>query len=132
MDQTPWKDRDDVTIMKNMQDLKDWKKMFEKIGINFREYERIVSIHGEQNPSAGELAAAKDEFEAVKLSFDAAREDLETADQERELFSTKPQSGEKLDYPKFAGAASEDFVKFKDKMIKAFRRNGVGKSDQIE
>ena len=132
LDQTPWKERDDVTVMKNMQDLKNWKRMYEKIGANFKEYERIVTVHGEQDPSAGDLSAAKDEFEAMKETFDKAREELEAVDLERELFSTKPPSGEKLDYPKFSGASSEDFVKFKDKMTKAFRRNQVGKSDQVE
>ena len=32
----------------------------------------------------------------------------------------------------FSGAAHEDYVKFNDKIVKAFRRNGVGKSDQVE
>ena len=35
-DQTEWDDRDDVTIVKNMQDLQVWKKTFEKIVTNFR------------------------------------------------------------------------------------------------
>ena len=131
-DQTPWGERDNVTITQNMQDLQHWKKTFEKILTNFREFERIVTIHGEQNPHEEILVAAKEEFEAVKELFETAKEKLEAADRERELFSNHKQIGEKLDYPKFSGASHEDFVKFNDKLVRAFRRNGVGKSDQVE
>ena len=115
-----------------MQDLQHWKKTFEKILTNFREFEIIVTIHGEQNPHEEVLVAAKEEFEAVKELFETAKEKLEAADRERELFSNHKQIGEKLDYPKFSGASHEDFVKFNDKLVRAFRRNGVGKSDQVE
>ena len=115
-----------------MQELQSWKKIYDKIVTNFREYERISTVYGEETPGNEELAAATEEFEAVKESFEAAKEGIENEDHERELFSNQKQVGEKLEYPKFSGAGHEDFVKFKDKMLKAFRRNGVGKSDQVE
>ena len=132
VDQTEVKVRDNVTISQNMQDLQQWKKTFEKISVNYREYLRIVTAHGEENPAEDEASSAKDEFEAVKKSFDDTREALEKVDRERELFSTHKSVGEKLDYPHFSGASSEDFIKFKDKMMKAFRNNGVAKSEQVE
>lgn len=132
LDQTEVKDRDDVTISQNMQDLQSWKKTFDKITTNYREYVRIVSAHGEEDPDEGELASAGDEFEAVKTSFEEIKESLETVDRSRELFSTHKSTGEKLDYPHFSGATSEDYVKFKDKIVKAFKRNGVAKSEQVD
>ena len=132
LDQTDWKDRDDPTISKNVQELKSWKKSYQTIVTNFREYERITEIHGEEDPSAEELSAAREEFTAVKDAFDKAKENIETADRVRELFSGQPKVGEKLDYPKYTGAAHEDYVKFHDKMVKAFRRNGVAKADQVD
>ena len=75
---------------------------------------------------------ARDEFAAVKDAFENAKENIETADRVRELFTDQPKVGEKLDYPRFSGAAHEDFVKFHDKMMKAFRRNGVAKADQVD
>ena len=132
LDQAAVKDRDNVTISQNMQDLQTWKKTFEKVSANYREYERIVASHGEENPAEDELASAKEEFEAVKKSFEDTKEALETIDRERELFSTHKSTGEKLEYPKFSGATHEDYVKFKDKIVKAFRRNGVAKSEQVE
>ena len=131
-DQTLVEDRDDVSITQNMQQLQSWKKTYTKIVSNFREYERLIGMHGEETPGDGELVAATEEFRAVKDSFETTRDAIETADRVRELFSTHKQVGEKLDYPKFSGAAHEDFVKFHDKMVKAFRRNCVGKSDQVE
>ena len=132
LDQTDWKDRDDPTISKNVQELKSWKKTYQAIVTNFREYERITEIHGEEDPTAEELSVARDEFTAVKDSFDSAKENIESADRVREIFSGQPRVGEKLDYPKFTGAAHEDYVKFHDKMVKAFRRNGVAKADQVD
>ena len=115
-----------------MQQLQSWKKTYAKVISNFREYERLTGMHGEERPGDGELVAAKEEFAAVKASFETTRDEIEKADKERELFSTHKQVGEKLEYPKFSGAAHEDYIKFHDKMVKAFRRNGVGKSDQVE
>ena len=66
LDQAAVKDRDNVTVSQNMQDLQSWKKTFEKICTNYREYERIVAIHGEEDPAEDELTSAKEEFEAVK------------------------------------------------------------------
>ena len=68
-DQTDWNDRDDPTISKNVLELKSWKKSYQTIVTNFREYERITEIHGEEDPSAEELSAAKEEFTAVKDAF---------------------------------------------------------------
>ena len=129
IDQTEVKDRDDVTISHNMQQLESWKKTYDKICTNFREYSRIVASHGEEHPNKEELSSATDEFETVKKNFESMKETLESADREREIFSCHKSSGEKLDYPHFSGATSEDFFKFKEKIIKAFRTNGVAKSE---
>ena len=40
--------------------------------------------------------------------------------------------GSKLDYPKFSGKFSECFLKFKDKMVRAFKSNRVAKVDQVD
>ena len=37
-----------------------------------------------------------------------------------------------MDYPSFSGADGEDYNKFFDKIIKAFRHNKVAKSEQVE
>ena len=68
LDQTEVKDRDDVTISQNNEHLQYWKMTFDRISTNFREYVRIVTAHGKENPADEELASAKEEFEAVKKS----------------------------------------------------------------
>ena len=131
-DQSVIKERDDVTIAHNMQQLQLWKKIYSRAVSNFREYERLTGIYGEEKPEVGELLSAKEDMETLKEAFEKARDEIEEEDRKREIFSIHKQVGEKLDYPRFAGAAHEDFIKYKDKMIKAFRRNGVGRSDQVE
>ena len=116
-----------------MQQLESWKKTYDKICTNFRVYSRIISSHGEEQPEKEELSSAADEFEAVKKNFEDVKESLENADREREIFSNHKSSGEKLDYPHFYGATSEDVFKFKfrEKVIKAFSTNEVAKSEQV-
>ena len=94
-------------------------------------YSRIISSHGEEQPEKEELSSAADEFEAVKKNFEDVKESLENADREREIFSNHKSSGEKLDYPHFYGATSEDVFKFREKVIKAFRTNEVAKSELV-
>ena len=137
-DTTPYTDRDDVAITTAMQDLKEWKKTFSRICSNHREYERLASVHGEQdllcdvNGQQGERDTAYDMYERVRLKFDGEKKMLEKMDASRGLFSNHKSIGEKLDYPKFSGASSEDFTKFYDKMVKALRHNKVPKADQVE
>ena len=70
VDQTKVKDRHDVTISHNMQQLESWKKTYDKIFTNFRLHSRIVPSHGEEQPEKEELSSATDEFEAVKKNFE--------------------------------------------------------------
>ena len=46
-DQSVIRERDDVTISHNMQQLQLWKKMYSRAVSNFREYERLTGIYGE-------------------------------------------------------------------------------------
>ena len=131
-DQSDVSTRDNLTISVNMQELDSWKKTFEKAVTNYREYVRIVTAHGEEDPAADVLATTKEEFTALKETFEERKEAIEKADRDRELFCLHKSTGEKLEYPRFSGAANEDFVKFKDKMVKAFRTNGVAKNEQVE
>ena len=91
IDQTDWEDRDDPTISKNMQELKEWKKMFQRIVTNFREYEKIIEIYGEESDE--QLSVAKDEFMAVKESFEKAKEKIITANRVREIYADQPRGG---------------------------------------
>ena len=48
-DSTPYKERDDVNISAAMQNLKEWKNIYTRICSNYREYEKLACVHGEQN-----------------------------------------------------------------------------------
>ena len=135
-DCTPYKDRDDVSIANTMQDLKEWKKLYARMSSNYREYERLARVHGEQellgDDQQSEMEVAEEMFESMKETFEKDKQEIEELDTSRELFSNHKTVGEKLEYPKFSGASNEDYTKFYDKTIKAFRHNKVGRADQVE
>ena len=71
-------------------------------------------------------------YERVKARFESEKKQIEELDASRGLYTNHKPMGEKLDYPKFSGASSEDYTKFVDKMQKALRHNKVAKADQVE
>ena len=135
-DPTPYKDRDDVGIAAAMQNVKEWKTIFARICSNYREYERLACVHGEQDllsdDQQGERQVANDMYERIKLKFESERKLIEDMDASRGLYTNHNPIGEKLDYPKYSGDSSEDYTKFYDKMVKALRHNKVAKADQVE
>ena len=102
----------------------------ERLVRNFLDYEQLVTVHGEED--SGTLDSVKNENKRVKEWFTREKETLEEEDKVRELFTNSVVVGERLDYPKFSGSDSEDYVKFHEKMLKAFRHNKVAKSEQVE
>ena len=71
-------------------------------------------------------------MEDLRIDVKNAKDAVTKEDQERALFSLESSKGEVLKYPSFAGDASQDFIKFKEKMEYRFRRNQVAKQDQLE
>ena len=57
---------------------------------------------------------------------------MEKEDNKRNLFTLEKDTGAKIEYPKFSGKFSECFLKFKDKMERAFKSNRVPKVDQVD
>ena len=82
--------------------------------------------------SKDELKSAKAEFVAVKESYTSMKDSLEKEDEERQFFLHMYRGGGKLDYLSVQGSSSEDFTKFPDKIMKAFRRNDVSKMNLLE
>ena len=137
-DETPYKDRDDISIAAAMQNLKGWKDIFSRLSRSYREYESLASVHGEQDllddldDAQTERVVASELYEKIKSKFDTAKKEIEKLDSERGLYSNQKPMGEKLDYPKFSGSVGEDYLKFHEKMVKALRYNQVAKADQVE
>ena len=71
-------------------------------------------------------------YERIKLKFESEKKLIEDMDASRGLYTNYKPVGEKLDYPKYSGASSEDYTKFYDRMVKALRHNKVAKADQVE
>ena len=137
-DETPYSERDDVSIATAMYGLKSWKDTFTRISKSYREYESLATVYGEQDTlediddAQTERVVAAEMFEKIKNKFETTKKEIEKMDTERGLYSNHKPMGEKLEYPKFSGAAGEDYIKFYDKMVKALRHNKVAKADQVE
>ena len=100
----------------------------------YREFERLVKIHGEPDNAVEtgyDLKAIKDLLNELQ-DFKDAKEAVIKEDKDRALFSLEQSKGEILKYPTFAGDAGQDLVKFKEKMEYRFKRNQVAKQDQLE
>ena len=124
------KNMSDQEISDAIQNIAKVEKVVERLVRNFLDYEQLVTVHGEED--SGTLDSVKNENKRVKEWFTREKETLEEEDKVRELFTNSVVVGERLDYPKFSGSDSEDYVKFHEKMLKAFRHNKVAKSEQVE
>ena len=130
-----WKDTGAETITRAMKDLKLWNTTLAAIEDVFREFERLVKIHGEPDNAAQtgyDLNSIKDLLTDLRIDFKDAKESVTKEDKDRALFSLEQNKGEILKYPTFAGEAGQDLVKFKEKMLYRFKRNQVAKQDQLE
>ena len=125
-----WKDTGAETITRAMKDLKLWNTTLAAIEDVFREFERLVKIHGEPDNAAQtgyDLNSIEDLLTDLRIDFKDAKESVTKEDKDRALFSLEQNKGEILKYPTFAGEAGQDLVKFKEKMLYRFKRNQVAK-----
>ena len=129
-----WKNTEAETITRALKDQKLWDSSVSAIVDIYREFERLVKIHGEPDNAVEtgyDLKAIKDLLNELQ-DFKDAKEAVIKEDKDRALFSLEQSKGEILKYPTFAGDAGQDLVKFKEKMEYRFKRNQVAKQDQLE
>ena len=126
-DSTPHSQRTNEEISSGMRNLNRWEKVVARMTASYLDFDRLAELHG-----GGERAAAKQENNFVKNSYETEKEGLEEEDRERGLYTNLTVVGEKLDYPKFGGADGEDYEKFHEKVTKVFKHNKVAKSDQLD
>ena len=129
-----WKNTEAETITRALKDQKLWDSSLSAIEDVYREFERLVKIHGEPDNAVEtgyDLKAIKDLLNELQ-DFKDAKEAVIKEDKDRALFSLEQSKGEILKYPTFAGDAGQDLVKFKETMEYRFKRNQVAKQDQLE
>ena len=133
-DDDSWQDATDDDIRKAMRSKEDWMKRLAKIKEEYIQYETLVSTWSPTLlvDSEGEYCQIRSQYELVIRAVEAVVDTVEGQDNARGLYSLDVNSGAKLEYPKFSGKFSEDFVKFQDKMERAFKANRVPKVDQVD
>ena len=96
----------------------------------FTKYKTIISIWSPKDLDAKEsqYSTLKEQLDLVKKTVDESVKELEEVNAARNLFSLQKESGSKIEYPKF----SKCFLKFREKMERAFRANRVPKEDQVD
>ena len=130
-----WKNTTDETITRAMKDMKLWDSCLTLVEDVYREFERLVKIHGEPDNAVDtgyDLAAIKGLLQDLRIDYKDAKDSVVKEDKERALFSLEQAKAETLKYPSFAGEAGQDLVKFIEKMMYRFKRNQVAKQDQLE
>ena len=120
-----WKNTEAETITRALKDQKLWDSSLSAIEDVYREFERLVKIHGEPDNAVEtgyDLKAIKDLLNELRVDFKDAKEAVIKEDKDRALFSLEQSKGEILKYPTFAGDAGQDLVKFKEKMEYRFNQ----------
>ena len=116
-------------ISKLMRESKSWSKSLSDLSRIFRAYERAAKDSNED----------REEFESNEAVFDTTKERLTTLkeviideDERRNLFTLDNVKHEKVKFPTFSGDRKEDVLKFKTKLLEAFKKNRVVLSDQLD
>ena len=130
-----WETAEDEEIIACMKDLKTWETNLAAIEKVYIEAENLAKLHGEPEDASVtgfDIASVKALLLDLRLDFKDAKDAIVMQDSDRNLFSLNTTKGEVLKYPTFSGDPSQDYVKFKEKMVNRFKRNHVAKQDQLE
>ena len=133
-DDLEWKAADDDTVRKAMRSKESWLKKIDLLGDEFMKYEVLIKTwdSGQTTDDKSEFSQLKNQYDVTKRAVEKAVEEVEVEDISRNLYTLELDVGTKLEYPKFSGKFSECFLKFKDKMLRAFKSNRVAKVDQVD
>ena len=123
-----WKDLDDNEISEAVRNIAKWQDQMLRIERSYKNYENMALKH---KFSDEKIEAVKSTFEEIKAKYEANCEALKEEDSDRGLFTLEPSRTDIIKYPNFSGAASQDYLKFKETMEQRFRENKVRKKEQV-
>ena len=133
-DDLEWKAAEDDTVRKAMRSKESWLKKMDLLADEFIKYEVLIKTwdSGQAMDDESEYSQLQNQFDVTKRAVEKAVEEVELEDMSRNLYTLELDVGTKLEYPKFSGKFSGCFLKFKDKMLRAFKSNQVAKVDQVD
>ena len=129
-----WSVVDDDAVRKAMNSKQVWMKKMENLQEEFMKYKTLVSTWCSEDleDEDSDYSQLKEHVELAKASLEETVKSVEKEDARRNLYTLEKVSGSHIEYPKFSGKSSECFVKFKEKMERAFKANRVPKIDQVD
>ena len=115
-----------------MNEIKVWKEELKKIVelCRFRSLDDIVASYdiSEENIQYLGAGVLVDKVSSeVRETIDAIMKE----DDSRELYTLDTAKTDPIKMPVFEGRDDKDFAKFKEKVIKAFAQNRIGKEDKV-
>ena len=123
------KEKDDSEISRLMRESKHWLQSLIALSKVYREYEDLAK---ESDKDAEELESNKTVFDTAKSRLLELKKIVEAEDCRRNLFTLDNTKFEKVKFPTFSGDKKEDYIKFKEKIVKAFNKNRVVLCDQLD
>ena len=124
-----YKSKSDADISKLVRETKSWSQALVSLSKVFREYEELAIASGEDSE---DLENNQTIFDTAKSRLLDLKQIVEEEDSRRNLFTLDNTKFEKVKFPTFSGEKKEDFIKFKEKMTKAFSKNRVVLGDQLD
>ena len=144
------KEKDDSEIRIAMKEVAEWKKRRQSITKSYRKYISLVNkidknLSSEITKEDGRKDAAQDlenlkadkedlmkKFEELDEFFTSFLEELKDEDAARSLHSRDTEKASDVEWPKFAGKDSEDFAKFKEKLLRAFKQAKTSRDAKVD
>ena len=124
-----WSEVEDEVISQGMRNLAKWQDQWNQIERQYRKYENTAVRN---NFSEIDKEAVKTTYDEKREKFETTRDALIKEDSAvRGLYTLEPTRSDIIKYPTFSGAASEDYLKFREIMELRFRENKVKKKEQV-
>ena len=127
-----WSTQTDLTITREMKEIDNQKKDLQKIVDMVRDVDNVVAENNlDEVRDELKLTECYTELQDVENELDEKIKNVEEQDKIRELYSLDEVHTDKLKLPTYSGKINEDYMKFKEDVIKAFVHNRVTRADKI-
>ena len=125
-----WEDQSNLVISRAFKKIEKWESNFEKLRSNFFDVEETLA---EFTVSCEELdiSVAETRLNLLEESLKSVKEAIKQEDTLRELYSLDISKPDPVKLPTFSGNEGEDYLAFKEKLLKGLVQNRVIRSDKL-
>ena len=125
-----WEDQSNIVISRAFKKIEKWESNFEKLQSNFFDLEETLA---EFTVSSEELdiSGAETRLNLLEETLKCVKEAIKQEDTLRELYSMDISKPDPVKLPTFSGNEGEDYLAFKEKLLKGLVQNRVIRSDKL-